>query len=256
MAGSWLRPEEQTFWRRAQDWLDQAVSRQTWRLTDFLNPREQQLLAELAHQRGWVTAAYGGGTGAERCRVILMPDDWQPQEEDFQITVLSVTAARSLSHGSVLGSLLGTGLDRRRVGDIAVTGQQAWVAVCREVADYLLGQWRYVGRTPVQVDFLPGAAALPPPAYEVQQVYVASLRADAVLSAACRWPRSQAQAAVRRGEVSLHHIPLARPDEQLAPGDILSVRGFGRVRLLSVQGESRSGRLRVELGVLRSRSAH
>ncbi|MCL6431558.1 MAG: hypothetical protein K6V36_11975 [Anaerolineae bacterium] len=161
MAGGWLRPEEQPFWRRAQDWLEQAAARQTWRLTDFLNPREQQLLTELAQQRGWVTAAFGGGPGAERCRVFLMPDDWQPQEEDFQVTVLSVTAARPLSHGSVLGALLGTGLDRRRVGDIAVSGCQAWAAVCSEVVEYLLGQWRHVGREPVQVERLPGAAALP-----------------------------------------------------------------------------------------------
>ena len=38
-----------------------------------------------------------------------------------------------------------------------------------------------------------------------------------------------------------------RPDVELAEGDVISVRGHGRVKVHAVQGESRKGRLFIEV---------
>jgi RNA-binding protein YlmH len=52
--------------------------------------------------------------------------------------------------------------------------------------------------------------------------------------------------------VSLNFAPLEKPDVQLEEGDLLSIRGFGRVRVLALEGESKKGRTRVQVGILQS----
>ena len=42
--------------------------------------------------------------------------------------------------------------------------------------------------------------------------------------------------------MKLNHVPNLRADARLDEGDLLSVRGFGRVRVTAFQGESRRGR--------------
>ncbi|MBR1820062.1 MAG: RNA-binding protein, partial [Clostridia bacterium] len=67
-------------------------------------------------------------------------------------------------------------------------------------------------------------------------------RLDAVLAAACRLSRSEAQRLISAGLVKLNHVPNTRADAKLAEGDLISARGHGRIRVDAFQGESRRGR--------------
>lgn len=249
------RPAEQPFVQRASEWAQRAVARQRWELTDFLSPREQDLLAQTAHRHHAVVAFYGGTEAAERKRALVMPDDWQPEPVDFQVQALRVdgVAAQAVSHGSVLGSLLGTGLDRRVIGDVALTAQSVYVWVCASVVPHLLAFWRQVDRWTVSPVLADGPADWPGPLYEPKAIHVHALRADAVIAQACRWPRERARAAVESGLVSRNFAPFAKPDEPLVAGDILSVRGFGRIKVVEVVGVSKRNRQLVEIGILQSR---
>lgn len=252
-SGGWFRMEERPFIRRIEDWLGQVVARQSWKRTDFLTPREQYLLESLVRREGLAVAFWGGGD-AERRRALVMPDDWYPQPEDFEVVLLRVSTddPAGLTHGSLLGSLLGTGIERRKVGDIAVDGRQAVVAVCADVVDFLLGAWRQAGRSRLTVERWTGEGRLAPPRYIQEVVHVASLRADAVIAQACHWPRQRAQEAVHGGRVQLNFTPLSDPAATLDTGDMLSVRGFGRIRVGNVEGETKKGRVRLEVGVLKA----
>ena len=68
-------------------------------------------------------------------------------------------------------------------------------------------------------------------------------RLDAVLAAACRLSRSEAQRLIAAGLVKLNHVPQLRPDARLEEGDLISARGYGRVRVTAFGGQSRRGRL-------------
>ena len=72
---------------------------------------------------------------------------------------------------------------------------------------------------------------------------LASLRADAVLSAAFSVSRTQAQDAVRGQKVFLNTLPLLKPDKLLSPGDKIRWQGKGRFVLEETGGTSRKGRL-------------
>lgn len=251
---NWARSEERPFLRRALDWVNSVRADHQWKLTDFLSPREIYLLESVAISQDMVVSTFGGATFAERQRALIMPSDWYPQSDDYHITILSVEPAtrRPLSHGSILGSVLGTGLDRRKVGDIFMNGAHSYLAICEDVHHFLTGEWNAVGREPVTLQQVQETAGFEPPNYEQQTISVASLRVDAVIAQTCHWSRQDAQSAVESGRVSLNFTELKRKDASIAVGDLLSVRGFGRISVLDMMGTSKRGRERVGVGVLRS----
>ena len=67
-------------------------------------------------------------------------------------------------------------------------------------------------------------------------------RLDAVLAAACRLSRSEAQRLIAAGLVKLNHVPNTHSDAKLTEGDLISARGYGRIRVEAFGGETRRGR--------------
>lgn len=256
-AMTWARPVERPFLKRVSDWVNRVSQTGNWLLTDFLTPREQFLLEQSIQSSGLEVESFGGTSFSERKRNLLMPGNWYPNEEDFQIATICADPFETsgLTHGSTLGSVLGTGLDRRKIGDILLQDGKAYVFCEREVANFLLGEWRQIGKTSISTFLQTESVIWQAPVVEKEVVSVASLRADAVLAQSCHWSRSQAQEAITRGRVSLNFVELTKPEAELAIGDVLSVRGFGRVQFLNHLGKSKKERERVEIGLHRSQSS-
>ena len=80
---------------------------------------------------------------------------------------------------------------------------------------------------------------------------VASLRLDAVLSAAFGISRTKATEIIASGYVSLNHQVCLRTDKEVVEDSLLSVRGLGRAKLLEIGGLSRKGRSFIKIGVYR-----
>jgi RNA-binding protein YlmH len=252
-SSNWLRPSEQPFYRRAMDWVDFVRREMNWKLTDFLTPREFQILESVARHMNCIVRGYGGAEVSERQRAYIMPDDWQPQPHDFAVVLLKAsTLDGSLSHGAVLGSILGTGIDRRKIGDIETGGSNAVVAVCEDIVPFLRTNWLQAGKHAISVA-MTEEAVFHGPSYEREHVSLASLRLDALIGACCHWSRTKAKEAVTSGDVKLNFGEIDSPDESLTDGDIISVRHFGRIRVFGQVGESRKGRMRVEVGILKSK---
>ena len=52
---------------------------------------------------------------------------------------------------------------------------------------------------------------------------------------------------IRAGRVKINHLETTDVDEPCQEGDIISFRGKGRIRVAQVVGETKKGKLRVEL---------
>lgn len=248
----WARSSEQPFIRKSSDWVEWVVRESNWRRTDFLSPREQKLLDSVARRAGCVVAFDGGGRGAERSRGLVMPSDWMPEPADFGVRLLTASIATGPpTHGSVLGSLLGTGIDRRKVGDIEIQTSSAVIAVCEEISPFVQGHWLQIGRHPVRLDEA-NRGVFRGPEYAESEVQLTSLRLDALVGACCHWSRTKAKTAVESGDVTLNFAEVVDADEAVAVGDIVSVLRFGRIRVMGEQGESRKGRQRLHVGIVKS----
>ena len=239
---------------RVLDRQRQGESRNVPTHTGFLSPAEQAVSADLlmaaAPGQGLL---FGGYDGAERKLWAFLPD-WLEEEawqegEDCPVAALSVCAPSmaGLTHRDYLGSLMGLGLTREKIGDILLTERGAQVLVLRETLPILLSQWEKAGRYPVTLAPIPLADLTPAPG-ETKHIRAtaASLRLDAVLSAGFSIPRSRAAEFIRAGRVMVDHRPAEKTDRTVEAGAILTCRGLGKCILTDAGGTSRRGRIVLE----------
>ena len=83
----------------------------------------------------------------------------------------------------------------------------------------------------------------------MQRDTVASMRLDSVLASGMRISRAKAAEMIRQGLVSVDHQLEERVDRQLAAGQLLSVRHFGRIRIRETGELTRKDRLPVVLEI-------
>ena len=238
--------------------LDQAHAAQHGANTFscFLDPHQRVMAQSLTAVTGAKVRFDGGYDGAERAVAVFLPYDapdanWRRQA-DYPLSLLHVRVAGGknapeLSHRDYLGALMGLGVKREYVGDIVMAAHGADIFVLRSVAPYLCQQWESAGRASITVEAgsIASFAALPPETQTARGT-VPSLRLDAVLSEAFGLSRAKILPYIESGRVSVAFVPCAKPAAAVREGDMLSVRGLGRVRLVRICGQTRKGRVAVE----------
>ncbi|WP_040948454.1 RNA-binding protein [Gorillibacterium massiliense] len=253
---SHFRPDEHAFVDRAAEWLERAAERHEIKVTDFLDPRQASILETVANRYAAGDAAFalnGGYPGAERQRGILVPGYRDPLDVDPGIRVLAIKPADDkfikLEHGDYMGSILGLGIKRDKVGDIHVLDDGCHCLVAAEISDYMRLNLQQVHRTHVQTELLP-LAELRTAITEFEEINlsVASMRLDGIVSDLCRLSRAKAQDPIRAGRCRVNWKVEEDPSRSLQEGDVLSIQGFGRFKLLQVEGVSKKGRIRLKAG--------
>jgi len=214
----------------------------------FLTPAEAQAVAErFAHNRAELSFD-GGAASAERVRAVFLNPDWGSYNRAELLTALKIECREPLTHRDILGALMALGLERNTIGDII---DHAAMFVCLpELSGYIAENLTKIGRAGVTVseislDMLPEKSE----DLAIKTDTVASLRLDAVLSAAFGTSRAKAAELIASGRVNLNHQPCVQPAKELSEGALLSVRGHGRAKLLEVGGTSKKGRIFLQIGL-------
>lgn len=195
----------------------------------------------------------GGYRDAERQRAVIVPDFLEPEHEDEGIRVLSITSAdnrfSSLIHGDFLGAILGLGVKRDKIGDIHVLEQACHILVAEEISDYFSMNLNQVHRVSVSTELLPLTALRTAEApLEEMSLSVASLRLDGIVSDVWRLSRAKVLVPIKAGRCRLNWKVEEDPSKALKDGDVVSLQGFGRFKVLEVEGMTKKGRMRVKIG--------
>lgn len=90
-------------------------------------------------------------------------------------------------------------------------------------------------------------ASIPQPEIMVIKDTLASMRLDGVVSAGFRISRTLATQAITSGKVAVDGLPSEKPDKTVAEGCKISLRGSGKIKLEKVNGQTKKGRISVEL---------
>jgi RNA-binding protein YlmH len=249
-----FHPDEHAFVDRALEWTERAATRHERRLTDFLDPRQREIVAMIANREPDVrTVFYGGYAEAERTRAWIAPDYADPDDADFDIALLAVTSddprIGELEHGDYLGALLGLGLKREKIGDLHVHEWGCHALLDGRIAEYVRLQLQTVHRMHVRTERLP-LERLDAATHQLDEtvVTVASLRLDGVVSEAIRVSRAKVLQPIKAGRCRVNWKTVEDPAALLREGDVVSVQGHGRFKVLQVEGPTRSGRMRVRIG--------
>jgi photosystem II S4 domain protein len=222
---------------RVLDQTEQAIK--TWEVvvTDFLSPPE---LAEAQRVLGQLTdvhsLAWGGYPQAERQRLAIARADIPLDPSQVPLALLTVDGNFMFdpaNHRDFLGALLGTGLNRAKVGDILVLGERGAQAIAvPELVEFLTQALTQVRSVPVKTQPLDwDQLRVRPPQKKELTTVEASLRLDAVASAGFGMSRSKMADLISGGDVRVNWKSITQPSHPLATGDLVAIRGKGRLEI-------------------------
>ena len=218
--------------------------------TAFLTLREIDMCRYLfGNQEGLFP--FGGFVEAERQMLVYLPEYLDKDAlytEDSPISCLRATFydGDTPSHRDFLGALMGAGIARETIGDICVGKGQCDFFVTAEIAPYILQNFTGAGRTKVHLERIPlSEVSVPEPETKVIRDTVASVRLDSIIASGFRIGRSAAAQYVTAGKVAIDGLPCEKPDKAVEENAKISVRGLGKIKLRSINGQTKKGRISV-----------
>jgi len=251
-----FRPDERPFIDTVEDWLEQVAMQYAPLLTEFLDPRQAYILETLIRQNTDLAFKFFGGyEAAERTRCLIYPDYYEPTREEFDIVLYTINYPKkfsTLSHGKILGTLVGAGVRREFFGDIISDGENWQVFIAKEVSSFIPMQVTKMGNVSVRLEEEDYTKILvPKDGWTEERETVSSLRLDTVIASVFNISRQRSKQLIESGKIKVNWTEVLRPDFVLDLLDIVSIRGFGRLQIQGIEGTTKKEKIRLLLGVLR-----
>ncbi|QPC46272.1 RNA-binding protein [Mangrovibacillus cuniculi] len=249
-----FRPEEAPFIDKVTSWIEQVEIQYAPKLTDFLDPRQMQIVQMMVGTKGEVKVDFHGGNETlERKRALLYPSYYQPVESDYQLQAFKITYPSkfvTIEHRQILGSLMNVGLKREKFGDILFHEEVWYCIVAHEVSDYVRLQLNAVGKTKVDVSEC-SLVEIPSFKEEWQEkkLTVSSLRLDVIVSNIYSTSRQKAAEYIQSGLVKVNWQQTDQVSFVCEAGDVISVRRKGRSTIVAIEGHTKKDKIKVTVGV-------
>ncbi len=232
---------------RLLDLAEAVMKTSRFRVSSFLDPYGQEIAETIrASYDGLLLDFDGGYVGAERQRAMLRHRDFAGTPDGFAIACVEAgwngQFAR-LTHRDVLGAVMGLGIERELIGDILPAPDTAKIICDAKIADFLIQNLTMIGAVGVEVQ--PGdVAEITPREERTKEIRatVASLRLDSVVAAGFGISRSRAADDIAADKVKLNWQSAGSASKMIKAGDVLSMRGRGRVEVTEVRGQTKKGR--------------
>ena len=217
--------------------LDPAMLSKAERLLKSYNELEYQII--------------GGYPEAERNIIIIYPDWMDGEEIEAPISVLRIQWDEryyKVGHRDILGSILGLGIKREKIGDIIVENPYAYAITSKDISSFIIQNLIRVGKAPVTIDQIAAEdLKITPKKGKIIKTSVSSLRLDCIASSGFGISRNKILPYINNGMVQVNWEPITKPGRLLKEGDIISLRGKGRVKFIEVTGMSKRDRYHVTL---------
>ena len=246
--------EEQLFEARMKELASTAFKQNRYTFSQFLSAAELTQLYDMSEElKGTDYDTFGGSDSCERQLVRFGSERMFGYEEDYPIAMLKIVPvaekfADNLSHRDYLGALMNLGLERDVLGDILIRDKTAYVFCLDTIADYIAANLDRVRHTSVKVQTAGKEEAIKiEPKLVPVEVSASSCRFDAVAAAVCKLSRSQVQSLFREKKVLLSGRICENYSMILKEETVFSLRGYGKFIFKGCAGQSRKGRLYIQL---------
>ena len=243
-------PEDRVLLAKVWDKITGGMRKNIRTNTCFLSQRELDMAHYLfGHMDG--LHAFGGYHDAQRRMLVYLPEYLEEStlmKEDSPLVCLRATFYEGdcPSHRDFLGALIGTGIAREAVGDICVGKGTCDFFVTAEIAPYVLQNLTGAGRTKLHLERIPlSLARIPEPATKEIRDTVASLRLDSVVASGFRIARGTAAGHITAGKAAINGLHCDKPNRPVEEGSQISVRGLGKIKLKTICGQTKKGRISV-----------
>ncbi len=244
--------------KRYTDLSVQADRRDHIVYSDFLNMNEISLLHEKKADYSSAFSLYGGYPDAERQIAAFYPftSSFTPEDMIEQYPIACIVFrpvnkkfADVSSHRDVLGAVMNLGIERKKIGDIVIKEQQIYVLCHKLVAQMLLTELTKIKHTVVSGQLASGVQIDICPQYEDKEGSIASNRLDAFVSEICNLSRNKASEMILGEKVFINGRMISNHNQKVSPGDVISFRGYGKVRFNDFLNTTKKGKIRISYSI-------
>ncbi len=215
--------------------------------SDFLNLNELNLFHQIP-KSNLITAynVFGGYEYSERQMISFIPDALY-YESNYPIMTLRIVPkmkkfSEVLTHRDYLGSILGLGIDRCKIGDILVEQDYAIVFVHEAMGDYIINHLTKVKNTFVEVIDSPEIVGNFEPKYQEIRGSVSSVRLDSILALVLPESRSKLIRYIEGSKIYVNGKLITTNAYKLQEGELISVRGVGKFQFVGIQNKTKKDR--------------
>lgn len=233
------------------DMAEAVIRNRKYKVSEFLDPYGCEIAETIAANYPGVQVTFDGGyLGAERQRAAFVHEEFLGKVV-FGIVAIQATWNEQyyhISHRDALGALLGLGISRGVAGDMLVRNNQAKIIVDQSIADFILQNFMQIGAAAVKTELcsLDDIEAREERCKEIKAT-VASLRLDSVAAAGFGSSRSKISDDIAADKVKVNWQPVKSASQVIKEGDMISMRGRGRVEVSEIRGQTKKGRTSIFL---------
>lgn len=238
--------------RQLLDKIENVLTKHTIQNTDFFDPYEIYLAKSILNRFDIGYIEDGGIKDSERKIIQIFPDYYDKSTLLNPIKCVKLTGDISkLSHKDFLGSLLNLGIKRSKVGDIILYEDYCVVIVKEEISDFILLNLGQIGNQNILIEEIDVKNLyIPEVKFKELKEYLASTRLDIIISATYNISRMKSANIIKSGRVKVNWESINKPSTELEAGDVISIRGYGRAILHSIEGLSKKGRVKTIIRIL------
>lgn len=221
--------------------------------TDFLGLSEQSVFAEARAAFGNIPyTAFGGAQSCERVMIRFGDEDELGYSEDFPITCIkaepvSQKFADKLTHRDFLGAILNLGIDRSVLGDIAILDNVGYIFAKDDIAPFIISELHRVKHTEVKLTATESIPEGDLYKTERRRVQANGERVDAVIAKIFCISRDESLSLFSKKLVFINGKLCENTSYIPKRGEIISVRGYGRMVYLGYESTSKKGKLNIEV---------
>ncbi len=235
---------------RLTELADRSYRTGIFTFTDFLSMAELAAYYEQERELQYASPSlFGGCEQAERQMIRFGGPEEIGYDQPFPIAALAISPlqakfADDLTHRDFLGALMNLGIKRELLGDIFVRDNMA-ILFCKDtIKDYIARELTRIKHTSVKVS--PASeddlSRITSPTLEEKVIQVASCRIDAVIAKTYNLSRNDALALFPPGLVYRNGRICTENARELATGDVISVRGYGKFQFAGELALSKKGK--------------
>ncbi len=243
------QPDERLLLAKVLDQADFSLKHHSNAFTDFISPSQMSLVLEVVgHMKDINHCVFGGNDECERRIIGFCPDYYEIEKSDFPIKALKIKIntkfSNGLTHRDFLGAVLGLGIDRGKIGDIFIFEDCTYVFSLSDISEYLALNLERVGKTAVKTETVDVCDVQMPEKNVVEKrVTVSSLRLDAVVGAVFNMSRGKSAALIESEKVFVNWNEEVSVSKLVKEGDMLSVRGFGRSKIIEAGSRTKKDKV-------------
>ena len=236
---------DEEFVKKIIDYKDRADTKQMMVLTKFLDPH-QRMIVQSVIGHSLMLKSYGGMENAEYERMIICPDYYEIDKDDFNIVVFKVSYNEhfgTLRHKDVLGALMNLGIERDCIGDICEDPLS--FACTRENSNYIRMNLTKIRRSSIELVETDEIITINH-SYRMKEMVVSSMRLDKIISALFGLSRTKASEAIRSGLVKVNYKSIEDVNHLCHNSDVISFRRHGRAELIVTDRRTKQGNIVIE----------